>query len=199
MRNVLILAFIGIAASAMSQNHLPSTPPPAGPRWETGSVEGRTYKNSSIGIELIPAPELQFGAPVLKGKPGTVPLLVTITAAAQPTPGVPRPVMAFYADAMGYYPENRRSTEAYMGRVTLGNQRQGLLAVGESESERKFGGVAFLRRDFEKGAVYEAVLVRACKPQALVFIFTGSGRDPVDELIAATHFKLNLATSQCGS
>ena len=193
----MIPVFICLAAAALSQDRPPHQPSPTGPRWESGAVEGRTYKNSTIGVELIPAPELQLGQPELKGKPGTVPLLVTITAAAQPKPGVPRPVMAFYADAMAYYPENRRSTDAYMGRVALGNQNQGLLPVEAEGSERSFGGVAFLRRDFAKGPVYEAVLVRACKPQALVFIFTGSGRDSVDKLISSTQFKLNLAASGC--
>lgn len=199
MRNYMIAALMGIATLALSQNRLPSVVRPAGPHWETGSVKGRTYKNSSIGVELTAAPELQFGSPELKGQPGSLPLIVTIIAAAEPKPGIPRPVMAFYADAMAYYPENRRSSDAYMGRVVFDNQRRGLFPADSNGSEREFGGVTFLRKDFAKDGIYETVLVRACRPQALVFIFTGSSRDPVDKLIAATQLKLDLAASGCGS
>jgi hypothetical protein len=42
------------------------------PRFDKGSVEGKIYKNASIGLELTPDPKLKFAAPVLKGKIGTV-------------------------------------------------------------------------------------------------------------------------------
>jgi len=165
--------------------------------WEKGMVEGRTYKNASVGLELTPAPALEFGAPELKGKPGTVPLLVTITAAGEAKLASAREVMSFSSDAMAYYPENRRSTADYMRRVALGNGEEGFTTLGGT-SESKLGEVTFARQDFQKGVVYESVLVKACKTEALVFIFGGPDLDAVNKLVAGTRLKLDPATSGCG-
>jgi len=105
--------------------------------------------------------------------------------------------MAFYADALAYYPDDQRSTEAYTLKVARGNRKEGFEPVPES-AEGKIGGVSFSRTDFTKGAVYEAILVKACDIQAFVFVFVSSGRDGVNKLIAATQLKLNLARSGCG-
>ena len=81
-------------------------------------VEGRRYKNASLGLEITPAPALEFGSPQLKGIPGSVPLLVTITAAGEAKLASAREVMSFSSDAMAYYPENRRSTADYTSPLT---------------------------------------------------------------------------------
>lgn len=47
-------------------------------------------------------------------------------------------------------------------------------------------------------STYEAILVKACSAQALVFIFTGSDRDAVNNLIGATQVKIDLVVSTCG-
>ena len=61
------------------------------------------------------------------------------------------------------------------------------------------GSVSFVRTDFSKrGPAYEAVLVTACDKQALVFVFTGSGKNIVDKLIERTEVKLDLSISGCG-
>src|SRR6516165_2956850 len=87
------------------------------PQMDKGSVEGRTYKNASIGLELTVADGLEFQAPELKGTPGAVPLLVTVTAWRSEGLLSPRTATAFYADALAYYPEAQRSTDAYMRKV----------------------------------------------------------------------------------
>jgi hypothetical protein len=66
-------------------------------------------------------------------------------------------------------------------------------------SESVLGGTTFARQDFQKESRYEAVLVRACKAQAIVFIFAGSDRDGVAKLIEAPQLKLDLERSGCGS
>src|SRR5438270_6414230 len=121
----------------------------------------------------------------LKGNPGTLPLLVTITAAGEWKLFSAREVMAFYTDALAFHPETRRSTDAYLQRVVRGNQKEGFELVGTS-SQNKLRGETFARQDFKKGLVYEAVLAKACDAQALVFIFAGSDRDRANKLIAGT-------------
>ena len=72
-----------------------------------------------------------------------------------------------------------------------------LLLLGGSE-QAELGGVAFVRMDFKKGSAHEAVFVKACSKQSLVFIFFGADRKAVDDLIAASALKLG-PTSGCGS
>jgi hypothetical protein len=202
MRKIIAYIFLGASVVAMAQDRatvvVPSKPSGVVPRWDKGVVEGRTYKNASVGLELTPAPGLEFGPPELKGNPGTVPLLVTITAAGKEKLFSAREVTAFYSDALAYYPEARRTTDAYMLRVARNNQKEGFDLV-EVRSDDKLGGITFARQDFKKSMVYEAVLVRACDAQALVFIFGDSDRDAVNKLIAATELKLDLTHSGCGS
>jgi hypothetical protein len=202
MHKVICCIFVSVALVALSQDRVTVVvrPKPSGeiPRWDKGVVEGRTYKNASVGLEITPPPGLAFGDPELKGNPGTVPLLVTITAAGEPTLFSAREVMAFYTDALAYYPEGRRSTDAYMQRVIRGNQKEGF-EISDGISDSKWGGLTFVRQDFKKGIVYEGVLVKACRAQALVFIFGDSDRDAVNKLIAATELKLDLTSSGCGS
>lgn len=204
MRIIAASVLIFVAVAGMSQDRppkvvvVPSTTSAVGPRWDKGVVEGGTYKNTSVGLEIIPATGLEFGTPELNGNSGAVPLLVTITAVSAPRLFSRSDVMAFYTDALAYYPENQRSTEAYLRKVVRGNQKEGFEPLNGS-SESTLGGTTFSRQDFQKGSRYEAVLVRACKPQAIVLIFASSDRDGVNKLIAATQLKLDLAHSGCGS
>jgi hypothetical protein len=201
MRKIICCIFLCVAVAGLSQDRVTivgSKPSGDAPRWDKGVVEGRTYKNASVGLEITPPPGLAFGDPELKGNPGTVPLLVTITAAGEPKLLSAREVMAFYTDALAYYPEARRSTDAYMQRVIRGNQKEGF-ETSDGILESKWGGLTFVRQDFKKGIVYEGVLVKACRAQALVFIFGDSDRDAVNKLIAATELKLDLTSSGCGS
>ena len=193
----LAIVSFAVFTSAQTVVVVPSKPSLPVPRMEKGLVNGRIYKNSSIGVELTAADGLAFGMPELQGTPGTVPLLVTVTALRKETLFSPRYVMAFYADALAYYPEGQRSTDAYMRKVIKGNRQTGYEVVQENLSA-SFGGVAFARSDF-RGALYEAVLVRSCDAQALVFIFASSGKDTVDKLIGGTNLKLDSELSGCHS
>lgn len=195
---LVFVAVAGMAQSRPSKAVVPSSIAAVGPRWDKGVVEGGTYKNASVGLEITPATGLEFGSPELRGNSGTVPLLVTITALSPPKLSSGRDVMAFYIDALAFYPENQRSTEAYLRKVVRGNQKEGFDPVNSS-SENTFGGTTFLRQDFQKSPSYEAVLVKACKAQAIVFIFASPDRDGIDKLIAATHLKLDFVQLGCGA
>jgi TonB family protein len=209
MRAVIVAVFISLTVVAVSQDCNPDaivTPPgpphwkpsESPPRWDKGVVEGRTYKNASVGVELTPPPGLEFvGDPELKERSaGTFPLLVTITAASERVPLTARKVLSFYADALAYYPPTRRTTDAYVQRIAA-NQRFGGYAPVGTTSQGKLGGVAFERQDFKKDAVYETVFVKACDAQALVFIFAAADEETVNRLSAATELKLDPPTSGC--
>ena len=165
------------------------------PQMEKGSVEGRTYKNASIGLELTVADGLEFQAPELKGTPGTLPLLVTVTAWRQEGLLSPRKVTAFYADAPAYYPKDQRTTDAYMAKAIRSNRQTGYEPV-ENNLTSTLGGMSFARTDF-RGPLYEAVLVKECEAQVFVFIFASSSKDTADALIAATGLKIDPLRSGC--
>ena len=204
MRKITVGVVALLAVAGMSQDRspkvvvVPSTTSAVGPRWDKGMVEGGTYKNASVGLEVTPATGLEFGTPELKGNTGTMPLLVTITAVGAPKLFSGRDVMAFYTDALAYYPEKQRSTETYLRKVVQGNQKEGFEPLSGS-SESVLSGTTFVRQDFQRESRYEAVLVKACTAQAIVFIFAGSDRDGVTKLIEATQLKLDLERSGCGS
>lgn len=181
-----------------SASTLNSQPSPLAPHWDKGIVEGRTYKNPTVGIEFTPAPQLQFGPPELKGTPGALPLLVTVTAAGEPKPSSAREVTAFYTEALASYPNAQRTTEAYMQRMVEASRKQGIIPI-DSTSEGQIDGITFARQYLEKGLAYEAVLVKACDAQVLVFIFGGANRGVVDQLMHATKVTLDLNASGCGS
>jgi hypothetical protein len=202
MRKITASIVVFAAVGTMSQDRppnvvvVPSSTSAAGPQWDKGVVDGHTYKNASLGLQLIAAPTLEFGTPEMKGNPGTIPLLVTITAVGEGKLLSAREVMSFSSDAMAYYPQNRRSTADYMPRVVFGNRQEGFTTLGGT-SDSKLGGVTVARQDFQKGFVYEGVLVKACETGAFVFIFSGPDLDAVNKLVAATELKLDPATSGC--
>jgi len=165
---------------------------PLRPPLNSGAVEDNTYKNVSLGLQFTPPPGLKFSAPELKGKPGTVPSLVTVAAWGVASGGA-----VFYADDLGNYPEDRRSTKAYVERVIRSQNQQGLDLV-QGETEGRLGGVTFARIDFHQTLSYEAVLVKACDAYAFVFIFASSDVESVNRLIEATTVKLDLKKSGCG-
>jgi hypothetical protein len=205
MRKVIVALFIALTvaatSAATSQDRKPKIalrPSGPAPRWDKGKVEGRTYRNTSVGIELTAPPGLEFGVPELKGSPGTLPLVVTITAVGELKLFTARKVMAFYTDALAYYPSTRRSTDAYMLRIVRSQQADGYEPV-KSTSSGKLDGAVFARQDFKKDVVYESVLVKACDAQALVFIFGGADQETVNKLCDATDLKLDPATSGCTS
>ena len=201
MRPIAIAFLVCTAVLSLSQDRVtvvvPSSSAQKGPLWNKGAVEAGVYKNPALGLEINPAPGLEFEAPALRGNPGTVPLLVTINALGQLRLFSGGQVMSFYSDALAYYPENRRSTDDYVRRVIAANEKEGW-TPDENASEYRLGGAVFARKNFRKEGRYEAVLMKACKVQALVFIFAANDEDEVNKLISFT--KLNLdAASGCSS
>jgi hypothetical protein len=190
---IMLPVLLAFALPAWPQNRV--SPPSPGPAWDKGFAEGRTYKNPSIGLQLTAAPGLQWSAPELKGNAGTLPLLVTVAAWGDKKMFAARQGTVFYAEALASYPEDQRSTDAYMLKVVSRNRANGFVPINASFDN--FGGLQFERSDFKKGSVYEAALVRACETEALVLFFTDSDLGAVNRLVAATDLKLDLARSGC--
>ena len=193
---LLVFAVLGWSQEPASQAK-PSLPVP---RLDKGSVEGKTYKNASVGLELTPDTSLKFGTPELKGKPGTAPSGLTVAAWGKFRSGSAREGTAFWAVALASYPADQRSTDACMRRVIEASEKNGFKPV-QGSPEGELGGAVFARTDFffQKGPAYEAVFVKACETLALGFVFTGSSRDAVNKLVAATEMKLDLPTAGCAA
>lgn len=191
---------ISVALTAWSQDHAFATAKAkSSSPWlpfDKGFVEGRTYKNTSLGLEFTPSPELTLGIPELRGTPGTLPLMVAIGAWGEKKWLSAREGTVFFADTLAYYAKDQRSTDAYMRRVAVANQRDGFERV-QGGLENKLSGISFARTDFHKKVAYEVVFVKACEGQALVFVFTGPTEDIVDKFIAGTELKLDLSRSGC--
>jgi hypothetical protein len=164
---------------------------------DKGVVEGGTYKNDSVGLELTPASSLKLGTPVMKGTQGSLPLLVSVSAVGERKWSTASDGMGFYVEDLAYYPENRRSTEAYVSRAVQSQEKQGFVSVKGTQEER-LGGVAFARTDFRQNEVYEAVHMKACDVYAFVFIFAGEDLAAVNKLVAQTNIKLDMKNSGCG-
>ena len=201
MRKVILAIFISLTVIGSSQDRghgIVLRPSGPAPHWDKGAIEGRTYRNASLGVELTPPPGLEFGAPELKGESGTLPLVVTIAAVGEDKLHTTRSkVMAFYSDALAYYRSTRRSTDAYMLRVVRSQRDNGYEPVAGA-SNAELGGFVFVRQDFKKGDVYERILAKACNVQAVVFIFGGADKETVDSMNAEVKLKLD-PHAQCNA
>ena len=169
--------------TASTQNVLPTK----------GLIEQGTYKNPSIGLEFTPAENLHLQESEMKGTPGTTPLLITVQALADRglISGLfsARSLTIFYADTLAYYPEEQRNAPRYLKKVIRANEADGFQHV-DGETSDKISEIPFVRADFVKGEVHEAVLVMTHNAYAFVFIFAGSDVEVTNKLIASTKVKL---------
>lgn len=157
-----------------------------------GQVENGVYKNDSIGLQFTPAGNLHLQAPEIMGTPGTVPLLVKVEADADRTlisglfsaPGL----TIFYADALAFYPEDQRNATRYLKKVSQTNEAEGYQHV-DAKGPVEISGVSFVRADFAKSGVHEAVLVTTHNQFAFVFIFAGPDIGVVNKLVESTNVK----------
>jgi hypothetical protein len=181
----------GVIDFIMLQLYRPAT------QLERGVVESGTYKNSVIGLELTPDPELKLGDPEIKGEKREIPFSLTISAWGPVTRNSARTGLALSAIALDYYPPDRRSTDACMEKVIEGNSKNGYETL-EGDSRGELGGISFARRNFFKaGPIYQSAFVRACAARVLILVFTGPDRSRVNRMISRTDLKLDLVTSGC--
>jgi hypothetical protein len=103
----------------------PRQPPSAAPRMEKGFVEGQTYKNASLGLELTPDASLRFGAPELRGNSKTGLVSISIMAVGKVRRGFAVEATAFWSVALAYYPTDRRSTDDCLRRKSTQTRKTG--------------------------------------------------------------------------
>lgn len=161
-----------------------------------GTVESNRYKNESLGLELRAAPGLRFGTPEMKAIPGSVPVLVTVAASNGHDVPTSTEAAVFYADDLGYYPENRRSTQAYVRRVMQAQTSLGLELVTDP-TVGQLSGMNFARAEFRRTGHYEIVFVKACNAYAFVFIFAAPDSDDAIKLFKETDITLDTTKSGC--
>jgi hypothetical protein len=151
---------------------------------QKGIVQDETYRNPSIGLTFT-APNLHFNLPEMKGTPGTVPLQIMAPASGDPGTGA----MAFFADALEYYPEDQRNAASYLQKVVNDHAARGYRHIDGKGSEQ-LGGTSFARADFAKGFAYETVLVAIHNAYAFQFVFVGSDFEAIDKRIASMDVKI---------
>jgi hypothetical protein len=129
----------------------------------------------------------------MKGTSDTTPLLITVRAVAAPGPFLDlfsgRSATVFYADALAYYPEDKRGASNYVQRLIRAEEGAGFRYVG-SVTSAQLSQTSFLRADFEKGKAHQAVFVTTHNGYAFVFIFGALDAGATDKLIASTKIKI---------
>jgi hypothetical protein len=191
-----LVAILGWPQQPMGQSRTPLTVP----RFDKGVIEGKIYRNASIGLlAFTPDPSLTFERPDVK-ETGTKRESLTVAALAKATSGSVREGTFFGAVALADYPQDQRSTDACMRRVVDAQLKNGFATVAGS-SNSDLGHITFARRDFSHKTppAHEAVFVKACDALALTIVFAGHDRDTVDRFLAATDLKLDPSVSGCGS
>jgi hypothetical protein len=174
---------------AFCQQSAPTTklrpaPPASTPRVRPnkGVVEGGMYKNPSVGIEFKPPSGLRLQEPQMKGSPDAVQFLVSVVADG----GTPLPAVGFYAEKLEvYHPADQRGASDYMDRMIRAQETYGFKRIGTAKATQ-FGGVSFLRADFEDGKGHEAVFVATRNAFAFVFIFEARDSKAANMLVDST-------------
>jgi hypothetical protein len=196
MRKLTVAIILSCALFPCCQRHaekvVPTEPTSQGSRLDEGVVDGNTYKNPSVGLELTPASELELQAPELKGTD------VTVFASGEYKFRSDRNTMFVGIEGLAGIPESRRSTEGEMLSWVKVAREDGSKPI-EENLESKLGGVAFLRRDLVKSNIQESILVKACRDYALIFIFAGPDREALNGIIQTTQLKLDMARTGCGA
>lgn len=146
-----------------------------------GTIEGGTYKNSAIGLEMTVSSGLR-----LEQMPGIGSHRIAVQAHSDSGPQYGLTV--FFADDLAHFSENQRNASSYRETIIRSNRENGF-QLSEGEPSAEISGIQFVRTDFIQGAVHETVLVMTRSGYAFVFIFTGGSFEKTGELIASTSLK----------
>ena len=169
------------------------------PRLDKGAIQGKTYRNASIGLDFTSDPSLTFQRPEVKEN-GTKHESLMVGALAKVTPGSVREGTFIGTVALADYPRDERSTGACMRKAVDAQLKNGFKTV-MGTSDGKLGNVTFARTDFShtKPPAYEAVFMKACDALAFTVVFAAHDRETVERFVAATDLKLDPSVSGCRS
>ena len=157
---------------------------------DPGTLNGDTYTNRSLGFTFKLAPGFFTDPKALAEAPHNQQTSVLISAWQKQPFGTLRPGIILSADRLSYYPQDRRTAEAYVARVVRAQVADGYGIIRE-RSVRKFGNSTLICADFKKALVHEAICVSTRRGFALTFIVTGASMDEVDKTIRSTNLEFD--------
>lgn len=158
---------------------------------DRGTFQQNTYINHSLGLGITLAPGIVQNKEAM-AIPPTPQTMTLIQAWGEKRPVSQRPGIVLYVDRLSYYPEGRRTSAAYISRVTRSQVFNGYKVV-HGKPYSRLGSYLLNRVDLKRDAIREAVLVTIRRGWALVFIFAGNDESEINQLIADTNLEFQEA------
>jgi hypothetical protein len=164
------------------------------PPYDPGLIEGHTYKNSTIGIELTVPEELSFKPQEVNTFPGTQQFAITVSADSKPHNRFsPRKYIVdeevkLNADPLAAHSLDERSLDGYMRFVSQAVLRTGFKQI-EGPSTATVGDTQFFRGNFTQGHRLHTVLVAIHGDYAISFLIVSNDADTAERLIKSTVLK----------
>ena len=180
---ILILSIVAVLAASGQTGNI-----------DRGTFQRNTYTNHSLGLVITLAPGLIQNEEAMAKIPPTPQTTTLIQAWGEKRPLSTRPGTVLYADRLSYYPEDRRTSAAYIARVTRSQVFNGYQVV-RGKPYSRLGSYLLNRVDLKRGAIREAVLVATHGGWALVFIFAGNDENEINQLIAETRLEFQEPNS----
>ena len=160
-----------------------------------GFVDGQTYKNAFLGVEITLPDDQQFHEPELAEDAKVSRRVIRISAGSKPhNKFSPKKFVVdtgviCVADLLAAYPDAERTEEGYMRKMAEIEGSQGFKRI-DGKSADKIGDLAFMRANFVQGKRQHVLLATLRKDNAFVFIFIANDMASAEALIASTAVKL---------
>ncbi len=162
---------------------------------DRGTFQQNTYINHSLGLVITLAPGIVQNEEAMAKIPPTQQTVTLIQAWGEKRPVSQRPGIVLYVDRLSYYPEDRRTSAAYIARVTRSQVFNGYQVV-HGKPYSRLGSYLLNRVDLKRDAIREAVLVTIHRGWALVFIFAGNDEKEIGRLISETSLEFREANGR---
>jgi lipoprotein NlpI len=163
-------------------------------RYDAGFVEGHTYKNLTVGLELTVPEELTLGPPKVNTFAGTEQFAITISADSKPHNRFsPRNYIVdeevrLNVDPLAAHSLDERSLDSYMRLASQAVIRTGFKPI-DGPSTTTVGGVQFSRANFARGRRLHTVLVAIHRDYAISFLIISDDAETAERLIKSTVLK----------
>ena len=158
---------------------------------DQGSIVDGSYSNPFFGLTLTPPLGVRLSSkPIVKSTDSHRTTFQLANGWADPELGRVRKGIVLYADNQDPLPAKSRGAEKYLARVAR-HQLQDGYEVLDQNLISVLADRSFLRADFKKGVVSEAILVTEAKGFIIVMIFTGGSVDEINNLIRNTKLQIS--------
>jgi len=165
-----------------------------GVRYDAGFIEGHTYKNSTIGLELTVPEELTFRPQEVNTLNGTEQFSISISADSKPRNRFsPRKYIVdeevrLNADPLAAFSLDERSPDGYMRLASQAVLKTGFKPI-DGQSTATVGDVQFSRANFAQGHRLHTVLVAIHRDYAISFLIISNDAQTAERLIESTVLK----------